>query len=274
MEFKKGYDKYFDGTKKELTEEEKKAIIDFKALILKWEAIINGCNGCHDGTEEGKKKATEQKENEGMEKIVVTEYKTEKKVKKIETPKEFKNGMYFILNVNFNYNCSKNTVYIIENAEGRISSYRMNGKLTKKLTGYASANNRFNMSIDGFQKHIDKGNISFVEIVDEKTEIKKEKWVKKESIKTKETVAKNDTVESIKTTVESFQDKKLNYIITEDKDTRDGTKLWILKVVEKLDKNEYIEVANQFRKIGGYYSKFKHGFLFKENPEEKLQKIA
>ncbi len=63
-------------------------------------------------------------------------------------------------------------------------------------------------------------------------------------------------------------DTNYTYDIKEDIDTRDNTKIYIVKVVEKLDKDEYIKVNNYIKSIGGYYSKFKRGFIFKNYPGE------
>ena len=63
------------------------------------------------------------------------------------------------------------------------------------------------------------------------------------------------------------------YTITDDTDTRDNSKIWIVKINEKLSKDEYIAVNQQIKTIGGYYSKFKHGFLFKTEPSEALKNL-
>lgn len=60
------------------------------------------------------------------------------------------------------------------------------------------------------------------------------------------------------------------YEVSEDTDTRTGEKIFLVKVSEKLSREEYIAVNKYIKSLGGYYSKFKHAFLFKENPSEKL----
>ncbi len=65
-------------------------------------------------------------------------------------------------------------------------------------------------------------------------------------------------------------DNNCTYDIAEDTDTRDNSKIWVVKVVEKLDREEYIKVNQYMKSIGGYYSRFKHGFIFKSNPIELL----
>lgn len=60
------------------------------------------------------------------------------------------------------------------------------------------------------------------------------------------------------------------YEVSEDTDTRNGEKIYLVKVAEKLSREEYITVNKYIKSLGGYWSKFKHAFLFKENPAEKL----
>lgn len=66
-------------------------------------------------------------------------------------------------------------------------------------------------------------------------------------------------------------DNNYTYEVKEDTDTRDNSKIFVVKVIEKLDRDEYIKVNNYIKSIGGYYSKFKHGFIFKEDPTELLR---
>lgn len=60
------------------------------------------------------------------------------------------------------------------------------------------------------------------------------------------------------------------YKITKGEDTRDGSELWIVRINETLDKDAYIAESKAMRERGGYYSKFKHGFIFRFDPTEKL----
>lgn len=57
------------------------------------------------------------------------------------------------------------------------------------------------------------------------------------------------------------------YDIKEDTDTRDGSRLFIVKILEKLTPEAYKKAANYMKSKGGYYSKFKHGFIFREYPD-------
>ena len=105
-----------------------------------------------------------------------------------------------------------------------------------------------------------KGAISWCHIEEVKTPYEVEKVVKK-TVKAE----KKDTAEEKTVGVRSY-----TYDLTEDTDTRDGSKIYLVKVVEKLSKEEYIKVNQYIKSLGGYYSKFKHAFLFKEDPSKKL----
>lgn len=61
------------------------------------------------------------------------------------------------------------------------------------------------------------------------------------------------------------------YNIKKGEDTRDGSKVWIVRIKEKLDKSAYITENRAMKKRGGYYSKFRHGFIFRFDPTEVLK---
>lgn len=60
------------------------------------------------------------------------------------------------------------------------------------------------------------------------------------------------------------------YKITRGEDTRDGSELWLVRIVETLDREAYKAEAGAMNERGGYYSKFKHGFIFRFDPTEIL----
>lgn len=62
--------------------------------------------------------------------------------------------------------------------------------------------------------------------------------------------------------------------VTHGEDTRDGSELWVVRIQETLSKDEYIRINKLIRDIGGYYSKFKHGFIFRFEPSEALKEVA
>ena len=69
MEFKDGYKTW---QRRSLTENQLKAVNDLKALILRWERIVNSMNGMGDGTAQTEAAGQEQAENEKMEKVTKT----------------------------------------------------------------------------------------------------------------------------------------------------------------------------------------------------------
>ena len=75
--------------------------------------------------------------------------------------------------------------------------------------------------------------------------------------------------------VEKPQEKKkaISYTVSEDVDTRDNSKIYVVKLSEKVSREEYQTINNQIKNIGGYYSRFKKGFLFKNDPTEQLKTI-
>lgn len=264
MKYKSGYEywsSFGNGKpqKKELSDKERKNILDFKNLILRFEQIANDMNGMGDGTEETAKKAEAQERAEAMQKVTITEYKEENRTEVITGA--IREGMDFIMNLNFNHGSVKGTVYHIENIMGNlILAYKYNGKLNKLCKGRASASNTFSVVISKMQKWIDEGSISFVKIVTIKTPYQVEKWVKQAVPKTAKTVVEEDS------SSEQEQPSGLTYDIQKDVDTRDNSEIYVVKIIEKLSKEEYITANQSMKSIGGYYSRFKHGFIFKEDP--------
>ncbi len=61
------------------------------------------------------------------------------------------------------------------------------------------------------------------------------------------------------------------YKISRGEDTRDGSPLWIVRIVEKLDREAYIAENKAMKERGAYYSRYLHGFLFRVDPSEILQ---
>lgn len=241
-------------------------MIEDAALMEKFEQFINkidttcgGLLGEGDGTI--------------YEKVKVTEYKTENKAVEDATG-SIKDGQCFILKSNFNYGCRKGLVYRIHATEydGKITYHanKLNGKLTKECTGHASSNNYWFIGSgehDNITKWIEKGSIAWCHIEEVKTPYEVEKVVKKTIKAEKKTAEKQTTTEA---TAEEVNVNNYTFEVTEDTDTRTNEKIYLVKVAEKLSREEYIKVNQYIKSLGGYYSKFKHAFLFKENPTEKL----
>lgn len=240
-------------------EEDIKLIDKFEAFINKLDTTCGGLLGEGDGTI--------------YEKVTVTEYKTENKIVE-DTTGSIQEGQCFILKSNFNYGCYKGLVYRIHeterNGQKHFHAYKLNGKLTKECTGNASRNNYWFVGSGDSEcltKWIKKGLIAWCHIEEVKTPYEVEKVIKKiiKSEKKAVTSTTTETVQTEKTSVNSY-----TYEVSEDTDTRTGKKIFLVKVAEKLSREEYIVVNKYIKSLGGYYSKFKHAFLFKEDPSEKL----
>ena len=236
-------------------EEDIKLIDKFEAFINKIDTTCGGLIGDGDGVI--------------YEKITVTEYKTENRVVE-DTTGSIKDGQCFTLKSDFNYGCRRGLVYCIHGTErnGNITyhAYKLNGKLTKECKGNTSRNNYWfvgSENDDGFLKWINKGAIAWCHIEEVKTPYEVEKVVKK-TIKA-ERKDKTETAQTEEKEVSAY-----TYEVSEDTDTRTGEKIYLVKVAEKLSREEYIAVNKYIKSLGGYYSRFKHAFLFKENPSEKL----
>lgn len=236
--------------------EKDKALMDqFEAFINKIDTTCGGMLGEGDGVV--------------YEKVKVAEYKKENKA--VETENGcVKDGQCFILKSSFNYGRNKGYVYrikatVYEDGKTFYHAYKLNGKLTKECTGNANQANHWFIGTmtDGFMKWLNKGAIAWCEIQEVKTPYEVEKVVKK--------IIKSDTNKTGEKATENDIDvNKYTYEVTKDTDTRTGEKIYLAKVVEKLSREEYIKVNQYIKSLGGYYSKFKHAFLFKENPCEKL----
>jgi hypothetical protein len=221
----------------------------FEQFINKIDTTCGGLLGEGDGTI--------------YEKVTVTEYKTENKVVE-DASGSIKEGQCFIVKTGFNYGHNKGYVYrihetVYEDGKKLYHAYKLNGKKTKECTGTANSGNYWFITSD-FIRWFEKGSLAWCHIEEVKTPYEVEKVVKK-TIKAEK---KNTT------TAEEVNVNDYTYEVTEDTDTRTNEKIYLVKVAEKLSREEYIKVNQYIKSLGGYYSKFKHAFLFKENPSEKL----
>lgn len=239
-------------------EEDIKLIDKFEAFINKIDTTCGGLLGEGDGTI--------------YEKVTVTEYKKENKVIEDETG-SIKDGQCFILKSNFNYGRFKGYTYRIhettyEDGQKRYHAYKLNGKKTKECTGQANQSNYWYIyDTEKFLKWFSQNALAWCHIEEVKTPYEVEKVVKK-TIKAekKNTVSTTkETTQAEETSVNSY-----TYEVSEDTDTRTGEKIYLVKVAEKLNREEYITVNKYIKSLGGYYSRFKRAFLFRENPSERL----
>lgn len=63
------------------------------------------------------------------------------------------------------------------------------------------------------------------------------------------------------------------YTIQESQHTKTGEKIYLVKWLDNLSRDNYIKLNNEIKKLGGYYSKFTHSFIFKEDPSEALKEV-
>lgn len=82
---------------------------------------------------------------------------------------------------------------------------------------------------------------------------------------------KEQKKQDIEESTQIEQKKGYTYKITQGEDTRDGSVLWLVKILDNLDKAAYIAENKAMKERGGYYSKFKHAFLFRNDPTEILK---
>lgn len=197
------------------------------------------------------------------EKKIVTEYKKENKVFIDETG-EKKQGQCFVLNTNFNYGCIKGFVYQIQEIkynDGKIGycAYKMNGKLTKICTGLATRSNYWYIDSgehDNLSRHIKNGSISWCHIEEVRTPYEVEKLVK---VDTKNRKAPEQPQTEKKETLGNYTVEKSTHMKT-------GETIYIVKPIEKLSKEKYMQEKKKMVENGGYYSRFTHGFIFKKFP--------
>lgn len=173
-----------------------------------------------------------------------------------------KEGNFFILNVNFNYGRSKGDVYKIYKVTDKLFfAHRMNGKLTKELSGNSNSANHFCTDFEKFNKFVEKGVISFCVLKEDIVIEKSEKCVRKDQNRQKNVIGEFDLKNKIK------------FEVVEDVDTRDNSKIFVVKLKDTLERELFKRITRQIKEAGGYYSRFKKGFLFRENPSEKLAEI-
>ena len=98
------------------------------------------------------------------------------------------------------------------------------------------------------------------------------KKIKQKKVETsvKTDIKENTTVnaaEKVTETTISIENKEIKVVISDDIDTRDNTKIKVVKLVDNLSKEDFNAVRTYFKSLGGYYSRFKRGFIFNELPE-------
>lgn len=63
------------------------------------------------------------------------------------------------------------------------------------------------------------------------------------------------------------------YTVEESQHTKTGEKIYLVKWLDTLSRENYKELNSQIKKLGGYYSRFTHSFIFKDDPTEILKGV-
>ena len=103
----------------------------------------------------------------------------------------------------------------------------------------------------------------------------KGKSVISEPVKAEENPVNETTPEATENPTEKPTDEKkgISFTVSAGTDTRDNSKIYVAKLTEKISREEYQSINQQIKTIGGYYSRFKKGFIFKDDPSAKLKTL-
>lgn len=203
--------------------------------------------------------------NVEYETVTVTKTRTKKELKpqEIKTPTEFAPGQRFILKASFNYGCYRGAVYEIDHMSGNVVySYKM-GRGYKNVCKGNVRGNSFSATAERLKMWVEKGAIAFIDLVEvEKTE------EYTSSVRRPKKQTRLSTNVSTEEATPNTQASTNQYEIIPDVDTRDNSKIFVVKVKNKVE--DFSSLRSEMKKIDGYYSKFKHGFIFKYDPTDVL----
>lgn len=263
-----------------LTETEEKAVKDLKALILRWERVINSMNGMYNGTEQNRKEADEQQQNEKMEKVIEKVTKKVLKMVEVTDRKNIQVGDFLAFSYHGGYwkvtdeRMQKGTWNGVTESR-KAFTYERVGASSRGYKQVKNTQRYYDYEFKLIQS-IEKGSIKIYELkeVEEVTEV--EKWVRVRPQQTtkKENTYKAQDQETKKennndnTTVS--QNSNYDFTITQEQDTRDNSNLWVVRLNSKLDREQWKEYDKFIRSKKGYYSRFKGGHIFKFDPSEIL----
>lgn len=256
---------YNDSVYKErtLSESELKAVNEFKSFILRLERIVNFGNSCGDGTKETEEAFQQQNEEEKMIK------KTFEKVKKVVKLEEIKRESE--LQVGDIVYCSSGLCMIKEVRENLYWSV----KLGSASRGYQESNKiTWTLSRKSFDNGILKGTLKVYNKIEVEEVETVEKWVKATTKTTKKETVKAETTPETKEEVKEQNTTVINnveFTVSEDIHTKTQEKIYVAKLVERVEKDEFMTILSKIKKLGGYYYKYKGGFIFSEDPTELLK---
>lgn len=61
----------------------------------------------------------------------------------------------------------------------------------------------------------------------------------------------------------------LEHTVIKDKDTRDDSVIYVVKIITKVD--DFAALRQAMQELGGYYSRYKRGFIFQQDPTAVLK---
>lgn len=254
------------------------ALLDkFNALIARFNTICGGMVG--NSGESGYRFDTRK----------VTKYKKVWKFNPTESG-SFVPGQCFRLKANFTHGGYSGAVYRFSAAfDGQcVRGERVSMKSGKSLTGTANASNSFGYyAADGatenrgrdrekFLHWIETGAIEWGEVVEVSEPYEVEKMVKVDANGNEykpqraEKAAEKATEPSTTDTTNEEPKTGTSYTITADTDTRDGSQIWVVTLADRVSREEFDAIREQMKSAGGYYSRFKKGFLFRFDPSDVL----
>lgn len=176
----------WEWVERKLNPKTEKVIKDFKALILRFERVVNGMNTMGDGTKETEQKTAEQQIKEGYKKVTITETKTSLKMVEVTDRKEIKIGDY----LTFKYHGG---FWKVTSSHMQKGTWKINGVPTKmeklaftyNIVGKASRGYKDLKNPKGYYQYEDKllkeiesGDTKIYELKEVTEEVEIEKWVK------------------------------------------------------------------------------------------------
>lgn len=203
---------------RELPEETRKLISEFKSLILKWERIVNGQNTCGDGTKETAEQAVEQ--SKPLEKVIITNTVIVLKMVEIDR-KTIQVGDYITMSYHGGYwkvtkeymrtgKWKVNGQYV--EMEKKCFNYEIVGSEKKKFQTLKNAKGYYQYE-EQMLKEIEKGSIKIFELkeVEEVQEV--EKYI---DTKKKVRAKKEKENKEVKKTTSKIQESEITETISDD----------------------------------------------------------
>jgi hypothetical protein len=239
-----------------LTESELKAVNEFKSFILRIERIVNFGNSCGDGTKETEEAFKQQNKEEKMIKKTFTT--TKKVIKPVQVERTLKIGDY----VNYKGDRATRCYWKVTYIDEKIFHYQSTGKKYQEVKNckmYYNNLSKLNELYDIFELQ----EVEEVETV--------EKWVKAITKITKKETVKTESATESKEEVKEENKTNVQFEIVEDTNTKTQEKIYVAKLVERVEKDQFMIILSKIKKLGGYYYKYKGGFIFAEDPTTLLK---